>query len=106
LGLVGGLGFNVSSENTGSILSSYILGAELDIRIQKHITLNLGMKFFLPSFGQVIEQRTGGSWNGSELNLGEVNTEDPDKQVNAGTITNDIFNFSNFQLLLSLRIYI
>lgn len=61
LNLLVGLGLNLGDQNNGSVLSSYILGTELAIRVHNHVEVNAGLRFYLRSFEQVLRQRAGGS---------------------------------------------
>ncbi len=103
LNLLVGLGLNLGDNNYGSVLTSYVLGAELAVRVHKHIEVNAGLRFFLRSFDVAVNQQQGltresdGSF-----------TVDPTQAENlsGGNVAQDIFDFRNFQLLVSVRAYI
>lgn len=97
-----GVGLNLG-DNNGSALSSYILGTELAVRVHNHVEVNVGLRFYLRSFEQVIRQRTG---NVSQTDGTITINADQAQPINGNQIVQDIFDFRNFQLLASVRAYI
>jgi len=98
-----GLGLNMA-DNNGSMLSSYILGGELAVRVHKHVELNAGIRFYLRSWEQVYNQRTAGM-RGPDGSL-TINNEANMGNLNFNTVFSDIADFRNFQVLVSVRAYI
>jgi hypothetical protein len=102
LNIFGGIGINTSSENNGIMLCAYIVGSELEVKVHKHVAINLGVRFLLPSFEQVMNQRTGGAWKDSSLTVDSSRLE----ELSPHKIASNIFDFRNFQILFSVRTYI
>lgn len=105
LNLLAGIGLNLGDNNYGSVLTSYILGTELAVRVHKHVEINAGLRFYLRSFDTVINQQQGltreadGSFTVNPAEADGLN-------LSGGNIVQDIFDFRNFQLLVSVRAYI
>lgn len=102
LNILGGVGLNLGEQNNGSVLSSYVLGTELAVRVHKHVEVNAGLRFYLRSFETVINQRVGTRNSDGTIS---VDADKMDK-VDGGQIAQDIFDFRNFQILVSVRAYI
>ncbi len=98
-----GLGLNLG-DNNGSVLSSYILGGEIAVKVHKHVEVNAGFRFYLRSWEQVMNQR----FPNASGTPGAITIDDSSdlKGLDGSTIVNDIFDFRNFQVLVSVRAYI
>lgn len=98
-----GLGFNFGEENGGQTLAAYLIGAEAGFRLHERVVINAGFRFLLPSYEQAInhfDAKEGKTYEPA------VEGDPPGYYIDPIELLTGIFDFSNFQVMLSVRVFL
>jgi len=98
--LLAGLGMNLDSGYRGKILESYLVGFELNLKINDHFVFLAGLRFFFPTF------ETGSDYIANRKDQLIQNKQWSGRKAFEASVQEDLLDFTNLQVSMSLLFYI